>query len=712
MCSTKSFENTVENTQKIGLLVGYISFSMFQQRAFPNKCFIQNMKKLLLLMVCGLPLTIFSQVGIGTTNPSGSSVLDIESITGGVLIPRMTEAQRNAILSPSESLLIYQTDSGVGFYYFNGLGWVPFAASSGEFLSVSGVVQNTTDLINDDFVFGSPQLNDTNTLLGLHDARFFFDKSKGAFRAGLVEGGQWNNGAVGDYSTAFGFNTIASGAASLAFGEETLASGNASVAAGQESFASGDAALAFGFQVQASGDSSIALGEGSIASGNISVAIGENAEASSGTSIAIGSGSIASSGNAIALGQDAQAISGSSIALGRDAIASSASSMAIGRDALANGSHAIAIGRDAIASGAQAIGIGSFSDASGSQSITLGFTNAATSTFAMAMGTFTTASGTNATTLGLETTAPSFAETTVGMYSTDYTPTSNILFVDSDRVFSVGNGQSTTLRSNAMTILKNGNIGIGIDVPTDAKLVIEGFQNSSLASNYGFLDSSGTTGQTSGAGNYSIKASDMIAGAGFHAYSDARIKHIIGPSNPEKDLAILSKIEITDYLLKDSLRLGKTPFKKVIAQQLKQVYPQAVTDNLIQIIPDIYVFSEIHHGLIPIVPTNLLPGDTVELIFSDHQELVEVLEIRDDGIKVLCSGEGNVFVFGKKVTDFHSVDYEALTALNISATQAILKHLEALELLLKELQARLEVIEKEFNVVSSFSKSSINQPAE
>lgn len=52
-----------------------------------------------------------------------SAILDVNSTTKGLLIPRMTAAQKNAIVTPATGLLIYQTDGSAGFYYYNGTGW-------------------------------------------------------------------------------------------------------------------------------------------------------------------------------------------------------------------------------------------------------------------------------------------------------------------------------------------------------------------------------------------------------------------------------------------------------------------------------------------------------------------------------------------------------------------------------------------------------------
>ena len=89
-------------------------------------------------------------------------------------------------------------------------------------------VEQTTDLIaanpdgdDTDFVFGSSQLDDTG--VAAQDSRIFFDKGKGAFRAGEVSGTEWDTANVGDQSVAFGLNCIASENYSFAFGQDSKA---------------------------------------------------------------------------------------------------------------------------------------------------------------------------------------------------------------------------------------------------------------------------------------------------------------------------------------------------------------------------------------------------------------------------------------------------------------------------------------------------------
>jgi len=69
-----------------------------------------------------------NNTGIGTTAPAPSSLLDLTSTDKGFLIPRMTGAQRSAITTPANGLLVYQTDTyGVpattpGFYVYENPG--------------------------------------------------------------------------------------------------------------------------------------------------------------------------------------------------------------------------------------------------------------------------------------------------------------------------------------------------------------------------------------------------------------------------------------------------------------------------------------------------------------------------------------------------------------------------------------------------------------
>ncbi|MEO8146738.1 MAG: T9SS type A sorting domain-containing protein [Bacteroidia bacterium] len=76
--------------------------------------------------------------GIGTSTPHSTAALDISSTSKGVLFQRMTIAQRNAIVSPAQGLLIYQTDITIGLYQYNGSAWKAVTTTN----SVRGLINN------------------------------------------------------------------------------------------------------------------------------------------------------------------------------------------------------------------------------------------------------------------------------------------------------------------------------------------------------------------------------------------------------------------------------------------------------------------------------------------------------------------------------------------------------------------------------------------
>src|SRR5688572_19134412 len=82
-------------------------------------------------------------VGIGTTTPDNSALLELNSTTKAFLLPRLTEAQKYAIATPAQGLLIYQTNTStiapyIGqvptLWYYTGTVWVPFMATTDGWL--------------------------------------------------------------------------------------------------------------------------------------------------------------------------------------------------------------------------------------------------------------------------------------------------------------------------------------------------------------------------------------------------------------------------------------------------------------------------------------------------------------------------------------------------------------------------------------------------
>jgi hypothetical protein len=86
------------------------------------------MKKLLLscaFIFCTY-LTNAQSLAVNGTGAAAdaSAILDVQSTSKGLLVPRMTAAEKALIASPATGLTIYQTDGSTGFYTYNGTGWI------------------------------------------------------------------------------------------------------------------------------------------------------------------------------------------------------------------------------------------------------------------------------------------------------------------------------------------------------------------------------------------------------------------------------------------------------------------------------------------------------------------------------------------------------------------------------------------------------------
>lgn len=88
-----------------------------------QKCFI---KLIAILSILFFSTPLFSQ-SVSINNDAAiadsTAMLDVSSTKKGLLIPRMTAAQKIAIALPATGLLIYQIDGDTGFYYYNGANW-------------------------------------------------------------------------------------------------------------------------------------------------------------------------------------------------------------------------------------------------------------------------------------------------------------------------------------------------------------------------------------------------------------------------------------------------------------------------------------------------------------------------------------------------------------------------------------------------------------
>ncbi len=729
------------------------------------------------LLLLLLSAATFAQSIEINPSSSSSSIFTGTATDKGILVPRMTAAQKGAIASPAAGLLIYQTDAPAGFYYHNGTGWTNLGGTASELEKITESTKVGHRILGRNPVNYGNIGNDAIDLSLSETA----SSTMGATGINSFAAG-FKTTASGIVSTALGAVTTASGDRSIAMGNGTIASGESSTALNHYTTASGQYATSLGLNTIASGQSSTAIGQSTTASGQASVALNLNTTAKSFAETAVGTfntdytplgatsynsadrafgvgiglhsggkkdglivykdgtlafdklttapatatdrfyilnnkihyngaevggaselqkiteggntgwrilgrnadnyGNIGSGAVDFSLSNSGSATKGATgenaTAMGSNTTASGAYSIALGYNSLASGEVSSAVGSFATATGIFSVSMGRYTYASGANSTAIGASSQSKGVGSTAIGNGTTALGMFSTAMGNTTYAKSRSETVLGQYNdTLLVSNSENWFSDANRVFTVGTGTAINSRKTAFVIQQNGRVGIGTNntALTKALLEVNGHVNYN-GGNYGWFNSSGSGGTSSGASDYSIWASARVGANEFNAFSDVRIKDIVGLSSNTNDLKTLSKIKITDYTMKDKVQYGDKAFKKVIAQELKQVYPQAVnvTGNFI---PDIYQKATIANGWITL-RTDLVKGDLVRIITLNSTKELTIEEVAEGKFKV-AAPDGEVFVYGKQVNDFHTVDYEALSMLNISATQALLKRIEELE---------------------------------
>jgi len=251
------------------------------------------------LLVITRTIGFTQSVGIGTTTPDASSVLELKATNKGFLPPRMSASEKGLIASPKAGLMIYQTDAPAGLYVYNGGAWEAVAGTASGF----GWALN-----------GNSGTNPSNNFIGTRDnqpLKFRVNNSAAgeinAVTANLAFGSYaFEKNTTGKQNTALGFNSLnnnttgsdntgvgigalyftTTGSANTAIGTTALAlntKGNNNVAAG-----------AFALNQNLTGWSNVAVGSSAsyqnIAGSNI-VAIGDSSLYNNTGSYNIGVGS-------------------------------------------------------------------------------------------------------------------------------------------------------------------------------------------------------------------------------------------------------------------------------------------------------------------------------------------------------------------------------------------------------------------------------------
>lgn len=228
-----------------------------------------------------------ANMGLGSRNssPDASALLDMSSTKMGLLIPRMTKLQRDAITSPAEGLLIYQTDNTPGFYYYDVV-WMTVAGAKKIDDLEDGVSSNNNVILGENA--GTALTGSQNVALGFNAFNLStnVNNSVAIGYKSLMNSAADRNTAIGD----FALMASTTGADNTAIGQKTLTSnkvGSSNTAVGAQVLKdniTGSYNSAFGYQslslFNSSGNNNTAIGTSSLGllnDGSNNIALGYNA---------------------------------------------------------------------------------------------------------------------------------------------------------------------------------------------------------------------------------------------------------------------------------------------------------------------------------------------------------------------------------------------------------------------------------------------------
>ncbi|WP_343610773.1 hypothetical protein [Chryseobacterium oranimense] len=431
----------------------------------------------------------FSQIGIHTDKPKAT--LDVvatpKNLTkiDGIIAPRLDKTELKAkdslYTTEQKGVIVYITSATgssssktvnvtvPGYYYFDGVIWQAFNAK--EPWNVQGTTNQATLNTDNIYQIGSVAIGRNSALAGVQ-----LDVD-GSIRGGGAD----RTAIIGENSLAIGINTIASAANSIALGNTTKAEANNSTALGWNTVASGLRSSAFGQGTSASGENSTAFGLNTTASGARSTAFGNATTASGANAFALGWNTLARGDRAFSAGQDNDAIGNNSVAIGMSAVARGNRSISVGTGTIAREDDSFAMGTRSEARGVRSMSFGYEAIANGMNSTSLGWSTKSNGDRSLATGYFTTASGESSAAFGSESIAA--GDRSIAMGNNTIAPFNNEMVIGqwnyavnnggdassaTGTVFQIGNGSGTSNRSNALTVRRNGWIGIGYAQPSTA----------------------------------------------------------------------------------------------------------------------------------------------------------------------------------------------------------------------------------------------------
>ena len=188
------------------------------------------------------------------------------------------------------------------------------------------------------------------------------------------------------------------------------------------------------------------------------------------------------------------------------------------------------------------------------------------------------------------------------------------------------------------------------------------------------------------------------------ASSDTRIKHNIHDINDNESLDIILAIQPKKYEYIDKIEKGDKKVYGFLAQQIKEVLPEAVSIQK-SYIPNIMLLADYNDKIItlPSQPDYIIKvNDKIKCNDKNNNMIeYEVLEIIDeltfkvkcDPMKEVIYTDTKIFVYGVEIDDFHTLSKEYIFTLNVCATQELHRIIQSQQVIIQSQEDRIKDLE-------------------
>ena len=399
----------------------------------------------------------------------------------------------NNVSGDSAAAIGYNNKSFANFAFTTGdsnesSGRFSIAMGEGNTITATGgaaIGQNNNVIVDGGFAIGKGNTVNAGTGLGT---------------AGFVIGTNNTSKGVRGFAAGEGNLVDSASSPSVALGENCQATANYSFAAGKNSRATADSAIAMGYENLSTSTATVAMGWGNTASGAHSVSLGRDNQSTAQHSVTIGNENKATSNYAVAMGRMSEATALNAFAVGKESKAAGDDSVAMGLTNTASGANSVAIGHASVASGTSGTAIGFESSTTGNYGTSLGYRGTAVGDYSFAAGYQARAEGTGSVSLGYNNLSQaqftvaigsdmqvndikgigighssnlngeevfgignsiitkSYRETVIGSFNAVAVSQNGTNWINTDRLFTIGNGPSVGNESNALILTKAGNL--------------------------------------------------------------------------------------------------------------------------------------------------------------------------------------------------------------------------------------------------------------